>query len=169
MAKDRIPGLYSLSELPEWTVEDIRRFKAHRAHRRRLRAKEEEERRRQDAEENRRRISNGAAMLTVETSQFADPEIEARAWAVGYFQEKQDELTREGSKNYPAKEYARYLTRQYDEHRRDPKSSRLRGDFTDPHFENMSELIEFCVFMIERGEPLPEYLRKFVAGVLREN
>jgi hypothetical protein len=168
-SEDSTGGLYSLSaleDLPEQPVWDRRRDKAHRAHRRWLK----EEERRRDAENTQRQINNGAAMLRLAPSQLTDPEVEARAWAAGYFQDNIHELTREGSKNYPIWEYRRHLEHSYDEYRRNPESIWRKICFTDPsYFENVSELIEFCAFMIERGEPLPQNLRKFGAAIFREN
>jgi hypothetical protein len=165
-------GVHSVAVLvglPKWPVWDRRWSKAYRAHRRWLRAKEREEEHRHWEEEMRRQINSGAKILRVQAPKPTNPEAEALAWATGYFQDKKDELTREGSKNHPIKEYARYLAREYDNSRRDPENSFSRDWFTDPTFEDPSELVEFCAFMIERGEPLPEKLRRQFAEFLRVN
>ena len=171
---DGTGGLWSLSgleERPEWPVWDKRRHKAHRAHRRWLRAREVEEDRRRDAENTQRQINDGAEKLKLAPSQLTEPEVEARAWAVGYFQDNKHELTREGSKSYPIKEYVRYLAHSYEECRENPNKEgwKWKSVFIDPGFDYAYEQIEYCAFMIDRGEPLPERLREFVVGVLREN
>jgi hypothetical protein len=160
-----IPGLYTLANAPDYSDEEWARYEEQRKQRKAKRDAEEGEECARYAEKQQRRIQDGAAILKVAPSQLKEPDIEALAWAVGYFQDNKDELTREGSKLYPIKQYRRYLAHAYEEHHRNPRPWSV---FADPSFENASEVIEFCAFLIERGEPLPEALRSKVAEFLRK-
>jgi hypothetical protein len=109
-----IPGLYSLANLPKWSSEDVARFEERRAKRSAERAKEDEERYAREAEEQQRRILDGAAMLNVAPSKLTDPEVEARAWAKGYFRDNADEVSPAGSKRYAEKEYTKDTISSYE-------------------------------------------------------
>jgi hypothetical protein len=171
---DGIPGLYSLSGLEKRSREELSEDRARREVRRRerreRRAKEDEERRAQDAEEQQRRISNGAAMLKVAPSQLTEPEVEALAWAKGYFQDKADEVSHDGSKRYAEKEHTKETGEDYEywlNHGREPLAEYLlkirsrRSSF---------DVVELAAILIQRGDQFPnQELRDFIAGFLRKH
>jgi hypothetical protein len=158
-------GVYDLSDFPEWTVEDLRRFKAQKAHSNRLQAKEAEERRRQDDEDNQRRINQGAAVLKIATSQRMDPEVEARAWAKGYFQDKADEISHAGSKRYAEKEHTQETGWSYEDW-----LHRGRGSLAEYAYKMRLDVIELAAILIQRGDPFPnQQLRDFIADFLRKH